>query len=335
MCVLNKLLKSFQVRANVVFPILIPTLIAAPITAFNARALASLVTVAGSALTKRLNVILEALLKALESPECTIHSEITEALRAIMTSITEDDSLHALMLQLLAWAKDPSPVRRKSTMGVVQLFYSETTTDTAYYRLDWLAPLVLLLDDGVDDVAHAAWDALDAFVKSVPKQELESLVVVLRKNLEIIGAHGRSVRGLSIEGPGRGPAPVVPIILAGLTTGTNEQREYAAYAIGDLVHRTSEAALKPFVVPLTGPLIRVATQSASLPPPVKTAILTALTIMLDTIPNFVKPFFPQLQRTFIKLLLDTTSGVVRSRAADALGSLVCSLSRIDPVVTEL
>lgn len=252
-----------------------------------------------------------------------------------MSSVTESDALHALMLQLLAWAKDPSPLRRASSMGAVQLFFSESKTDTTYYRVDWIVRLTTLLDDRVDEVIHAAWAALDVFVKSIPKEDLESLVVALRKNLESIGAPGRFVPGLSIEGPGRGPAPLVPVILAGLTSGTNEQREYAAFAIGDLVERTSEAALKPFVVPLTGPLIRVATQSASLPPPVKTAILTALKIMLDRIPSFVKPFFPQLQRTFVKLLLDSTSSVVRTRAADALGSLMCSVTRVDPVVVEL
>ena len=45
---------------------MIPTLIATPMTVFNARALASLVTVAGNAPSKRLTVILSALIKVLE-----------------------------------------------------------------------------------------------------------------------------------------------------------------------------------------------------------------------------------------------------------------------------
>ena len=48
------------------FPVSILTLIATPMTMFNARALASLVTVAGNALSKRLTVILNALVKVLE-----------------------------------------------------------------------------------------------------------------------------------------------------------------------------------------------------------------------------------------------------------------------------
>jgi hypothetical protein len=128
---------------------------------------------------------------------------------------------------------------------------------------------------------------------------------------------------------------MVPIIIAGLTTGSNEQREQAAYAIGDLVERTDENAIKPFVVPFTGPLIRVATQATTYPPGVKSAILSALTSMLERIPLFVKPFFPQLQRTFVKSISDPSSSAVRSKAAEALGVLMKNQPRVDPVIIEL
>lgn len=128
---------------------------------------------------------------------------------------------------------------------------------------------------------------------------------------------------------------MVPIIIAGLTTGSNEQREQAANAIADLVERTEETAIKPFVVPFTGPLIRVATQATTYPPGVKVAILHALATMLARIPAFVKPFFPQLQRTFVKSASDPSSLAVRTRAAQALGELMKNQPRVDPVITEL
>jgi hypothetical protein len=102
-----------------------------------------------------------------------------------------------------------------------------------------------------------------------------------------------------------------------------------------LVERTEENAIKPFVVPFTGPLIRVATQATTYPPAVKTGILSALTTMLERIPTFVKPFFPQLQRTFVKSASDPASVVVRTKAAFALGVLMKNQPRVDPVVTEL
>jgi hypothetical protein len=64
------------------------------------------------------------------------------------------------------------------------------------------------------------------------------------------------------------------------------------------------------------------------PPAVKTAILSALTLMLERIPVFVKPFFPQLQRTFIKSASDPASNVVRTRVGQALGVLMRGNKRI-------
>ncbi|KAF8434348.1 armadillo-type protein [Boletus edulis BED1] len=330
---LQALQEVMSVRAATVFPVLVPTLIASPMTVFNARALASLVTVAGNALSKRLIVILNALIKVLEEEEDEeLLAALDEALRALLRSIEDPEGLNTLMLLLLGWTKSDAPTRRASACDLFAIFCEESSLDSSLYRVDWVRQLVSLFDDPEVGVHTAAWKAFDTLVKSVPKDELEPLVVPLRRTIEGTGAPGRSVPGFSLS---KGVAPTVPIIIAGLTTGNNEQRENAAYAIGDLVERTEESAIKPFVVPFTGPLIRVATQATTFPPGVKTAILSALTAMLARIPNHVKPFFPQLQRTFVKSVSDPSSIVVRTRAADALGVLMRSQPRVDPVVTEL
>lgn len=44
---------------------------------------------------------------------------------------------------------------------------------------------------------------------------------------------------------------------------------------------------------------------------------------------------PQLQRTFAKSLADTSSEILRSRAAQALGTLITLTPRIDPLIAEL
>ena len=97
-----------QVRANTVFPVLIPTLVATPMTAFNARALASLVTVAGSALSKRLTVVLTALVKVTESSTIDsvdeeLRNAADEAIVALLSSINDSEALNSLMLLLLEW----------------------------------------------------------------------------------------------------------------------------------------------------------------------------------------------------------------------------------------
>lgn len=89
------------------FPVLIPTLTAIPMTVFNARALASLVSVAGSALSRRLTVILGTLVKVMETQELEqdeeLKSAVDEALQALLESISDAEGLNTLMLLLLGW----------------------------------------------------------------------------------------------------------------------------------------------------------------------------------------------------------------------------------------
>ncbi|KAF5363220.1 hypothetical protein D9758_008404 [Tetrapyrgos nigripes] len=332
---LEALHEVMSVRATTVFPVLIPTLTAIPMTVFNARALGSLVTVAGNALSKRLTAILGSLVKVVEEDQNEeLQEAVDEALRALLTSINDAEGLNTLMMILLGWIKHDSPKRRVSGFNFFAMFCEESSIDASLYRVDWIRQFIPAMEDSQVTVHTAAQHALDVFVKSLPKDELEPLVVPLRRSIESTGTPGQhcDIPGFSLP---KGIAPMVPIIIAGLTTGSNEQREAASCAIGDLVERTAPESFKPFVVPFTGPLIRVATQATTYPPAVKTGILSALTSMLERIPLFVKPFFPQLQRTFVKSASDPASVAVRNRAAKALGVLMGNQPRVDPVVTEL
>jgi hypothetical protein len=74
-------------------------------TVFNARALASLVTVAGNALSRRLSVILSALVKVYEGDKDEeLDSALDEALRALFASINDAEGLNTLMMILIGWS---------------------------------------------------------------------------------------------------------------------------------------------------------------------------------------------------------------------------------------
>jgi len=211
--------------------------------------------------------------------------------------------------------KSGNPTRRASACKLLGSFCEESSLNDSLYGVDWIRQLVSLMDDQKVVMHTAAWQAFDAFVKSVPKDELEPLVVMLRRSIDPAGAPGRHVHGFSLP---KGIAPMVPIVIAGPTTGSNEQRKNAAYAIGNLVTHTEDSALKPYNVQITDPLIRVAAQATAYPPGVESAILRALTTMLDkTTLAFVKPSFPQLQYTFVKATSDPGSLAVikKHRAA--------------------
>lgn len=156
--------------------------------------------------------------------------------------------------------------------------------------MDWIRQLISAFDDRQPDVVTAAWEALDLFVKSIDKSEHEDLVVPMRRSIESTGAPGRTVPGLDRP---KGVQSIVPILLAGILSGTQEQREQAAYGIGDVVQRTSEASIKPFIIQLTGPLIRVISGQA-IAAQIKNAMYVlysaALTLVSQPLLSFLKRF---------------------------------------------
>lgn len=329
---LQALKEVMSVRANSVFPVLLPTLTVQPISAFNARAIGALVQVAGSALNRRIDTLLGALVKSLEAnPEEEVREELQDAVKSLVSAVEDSDGIHLLEMLLIGWAKDVNPVRRATACNIFGTMCQVNDADTDDYRTDWIRILVSLFDDSVDEVVTAAWEALEHFIKTVDKSELEDLVVPLRRSIEAVGAPGRPVPGFSRP---KGVQSIVPVLLAGILSGTQEQREQAALAIGELVQRTTETAIKPYIIQLTGPLIRVIS-GQSIAPQIKGAILSTLTVLLEEVPQLVRPFHPQLTRTFVKSASDPAALSVRNRAAAGLGELMKHQPRVDPLITEL
>jgi hypothetical protein len=95
-----------------------------------------------------------------------------------------------------------------------------------------------------------------------------------------------------------------------------EVREAAAEGLGELVVLTSEEGLKPFVVAITGPLIRII--GDRFPPETKAAILATLGLLIRRAGPGLKPFVPQLQTTFLKCLNDPVSGAARVKQAEQM-----------------
>jgi hypothetical protein len=125
----------------------------------------------------------------------------------------------------------------------------------------------------------------------------------------------------------------VQVYLQGVLVGKNsEVREEAAEGLREAVMSTTTAAIKPHVIPITGPLIRIL--GDKYPGSVKSAILGALAVMIEKGGLALKPFVPQLQTTFVKCLSDANRSV-RQRAAAALGRLMTLQPRVDPLVGDL
>lgn len=317
-------------RSNIILPNLLPTLITTPISAFNAKALASLAEVASSSMTRRLPNILNALMdNIVTTKDEALASDLGTSFDTILLSVDEYDGLNTMMSAMLALAKHDDHRRRAEADLHLAKFFEHTDTDFSRYYPVLIRALLIAFDDSDKEVVKAAWTALNALMQKLRKEEMESLVVSTRTTLNQVGVAGHALPGFSLP---KGINAILPIFLQGLMNGSADQRTQAALALSDLIDRTSSESLRPFVTQITGPLIRVVSERST---ELKAAILLTLNNLLEKIPTFLKPFLPQLQRTFAKSLADPSSEVLRSRAAKALGTLITMTPRIDPLIAEL
>lgn len=319
-------------KSDVIFPILIPTLLAPPIDAFRASALGSLAEVAGSALYKRLSIIINALVDAIigTSEDESTKGALELALDRVFLSVNDDEGLHPLLQQIMSLLKSDNIEKRIAVLERLPNFFDKTVLDFDVYIPNFVSHAILSLDDEDQRVVNGNFNALSTLLKKVDKPTLEKLVKPAKQSLALTGRQGQDVAAFKLP---RGPNCVLPIFLHGLMYGSNDEREESALAIADVVSKTPAANLKPFVSVITGPLIRVVGERFS--SDIKAAILFALNVLFIKIPMFLRPFIPQLQRTFVKSLSDATNETLRLRAAKALGALIEHQPRVDPLVIEL
>jgi hypothetical protein len=320
-----------QARSNIILPNLLPTLLISPMSAFNARAIASLAEVASSAMTRRLPNILNTIMdNVIATKDEDLREELESSFDKVLLSVDEFDGLNTAMSAMLGLSKHDDERRRARADLHLAKFFAESEVDFSRYYPDLIRALLVSFDDGDKEVVKAAWTALSTLTtKRLRKEEMESLVISTRQTLHQVGVAGADLPGFSLP---KGVNAILPIFLQGLMNGSVDQRTQAALAISDVIDRTSAKSLQPFVTQITGPLIRVVTERST---EVKAAILLTLNNLLEKIPLFLKPFLPQLQRTFAKSLADTSSDVLRARAAKALGTLIKLTPRVDPLIAEL
>ncbi|CCF57283.1 hypothetical protein KAFR_0C02900 [Kazachstania africana CBS 2517] len=318
-------------KSDVIFPILIPSLLSPPIDSFRASALGSLAAVAGSALYKRLPVIINSLVNSMitdDSEERTAALEL--ALDKVFLSVTEEAGLHPLLQQIMSLLKSDDHKKRVVILERLPTFFDNTVLEFDLYVPDFVSHAILSLDDKDSRIVKANYEALATLIKKQDKATLERLVKTAKDTLHLVGTQGEDLAAFTLP---KGPNCVLPIFLHGLMYGSSDEREAAALGIADVVSKTPAANLKPFVSAITGPLIRVVGERFN--SDIKAAILFALNILFVKIPQFLRPFIPQLQRTFVKSLSDASNETLRLRAAKALGTLIEYQPRVDPLVTEL
>lgn len=321
-------------KSDVIFPILIPTLLTPPIDVFKVKALSSLASVAGTALYSRLGLIINTLLQAVINAKSEgteeEQAEVQEAFDKILLSIDDDNGVLPVMQQIMSLIKHQDPVKRAAICERLGVFFANTTLDYSVYLQDLVSQFILSLGDKDPEVVKGVFEALSALIKAQDKLSLEKLVKPAHQALSISGVKGEELAGFALP---KGPSCILPVFSHGLMYGSSEQKELSALSIADIIIRTPAANLKPFATTITGPLIRVIGERVS--SDIKSAILSALTNLLLKIPQFLRPFIPQLQRTFVRSLSDPSNEKLRNGAVAALGVLIEFQPRVDSLVTEL
>lgn len=318
-----------RTQPDAVVPVVLPALVRAPISPSHAHALVEVLPVTGDALAPHVAAVLGGVAASC-APNDPDAEPVLGVADALFASLHHVDALHQAMVQLLGWLSHRTPERRTLGCQLLVRFAAHTPMPWDDYTIDYLRKLVSLFADDAEDVRAAALAALHACVQSVHKDEWGTLVVPLRRALETTGAPQQPLAGLCQP---RGAGPFVPVLLHGLLQGTAEQREQGALGLAELVEKSTPDSIKPFITSMVGPLIRLCGDRHA--PPVKSAILTSLDAMVHQVPALVRPFYPQLQRSFQKALSDPASGTVRAKAAHALGFLMGLQQRVEGVVQEL
>ncbi|RXH82519.1 hypothetical protein DVH24_036860 [Malus domestica] len=333
---LDGLKQILSVRISAVLPHILPKLVHLPLTAFNAHALGAVAEVAGPGLNSHLGTVLPALLSAMSADEKEVQKLAKEAAETVVLVIDEE-GVESLLSELVRAVSDSQASIRRSSSYLIGYFFKSSKLYLVDEAPNVISTLIVLLSDSDSATVAASWEALSRVVSSVPKEVLPSYIKLVRDAVSTSrDKERRKKKGGPILIPGfclpKALQPLLPIFIQGLTSGSAELREQAALGLGELIEVTSEQALKEFVIPITGPLIRII--GDRFPWQVKSAILSTLTIMIRKGGMALKPFLPQLQTTFVKCLQDSTR-IVRSSAALALGKLSALSTRVDPLVGDL
>uniref|UniRef100_A0AAR2KIY6 TOG domain-containing protein n=1 Tax=Pygocentrus nattereri TaxID=42514 RepID=A0AAR2KIY6_PYGNA len=326
---LDGLKQVMAVKSRSVLPYLVPKLTAPPV---NTRVLAFLSSVTGDALTRHLGVILPALLSSLKDKLGTDEGpQELSSCQTVILSVEDEVGQRIIIEDLLEATRGPDAGLREASVTILNAYFSRTRLDYSAHTRTLLSGLMRLLNDPNPEVLNQSWDTINSITKKLDAGSQLALIDDLHRDIRSAAAE---VKGEHLPGfclPKKGVTCILPVLREGVLTGSPEQKEEAARALGGVIKLTSAEALRPSVIHITGPLIRILGDRFAWT--VKTALLETLTLLLAKVGIALKPFLPQLQTTFLKALQDS-SRAVRLRAAEALGQLVSIHTKVDPLFAE-
>ncbi|MCP9259641.1 hypothetical protein DINM_002573 [Dirofilaria immitis] len=295
--VLDGLSQIMRLNGRQMLPYVLPKLTRSPV---NVSALCALSAVAGDSLNRNISRILDSMLD-----NCTTDEEINQCLEVIL-SVSDDDGISVIVTTLLQRAQSYNHI--PSSM-LIRFFTKNTKHDLSNFVDEILPGTLLLYNSAVNEVIENAIETLLYVCQSLDQKQMLSILSTLKQVLlSFQKTTGNSIPGFALS---KGISPLLLIIREAILSGSAELKEQAAETLGTLVLLSTADALKPHVVNITGPLIRVLDRRAS------------------------TPFLATASKYFLKALQDTTARKVRLCAGGALSRLISIHRNPDLIVLEL
>merc|ERR1719431_1608676 len=180
-----------------------------------------------------------------------------EGTKTLILSVEDDVGVHVIIDELIAASRNQNPGIRKVSANLLAMFCKESKGEYGQYIQQLFRCAVQLMNDVDEDVYTGGWEALDALVKHLdPSEQLQHLSS-LRQAIKYVKDDVRSnqLPGFCILK--KGITPILPIFREGMLNGPQEVKEQTAAVLGEITSLTSAAAIRPSVVHITGPLIRI------------------------------------------------------------------------------
>jgi len=339
-------------RGRELLPVVVPRFLVSPMSHSHAHALGTIAEVTGDSIHHMLHKILPVLASELADADQEAKSDVIEAsvrrdalfdCGSKVVSVVESGGVHWLGTELIKLMSAEEAGLRKWGLRMLEAFFKGNTSCDYVDQVPlFLKEMSARFTDQESEVLEANRDALMALVKARPMEEFMNHLEFLRNLIVSLVSDAKHRKGASQDQKNnfmlpafnvtKGIEPLLIVYQHALQNGSPLLREVAASGIGEMVELTDAAFLKPFLIKVTGPLIRVV--GDRFPSGVKAAILTTLRLLLDKGARQLKPFVPQLQTSFVKALSDDAKAV-RDRGAKALGQLMEMSNRVDPVIGDL
>ncbi len=324
-----------RIQGGPILENLVPHLTQDPLSLTKARTLSSLASVAGDYLAPHLNQVLRALFIVTER-EGNEDIQVKQMLVELFSSISQGcvDCFVEYVLYYLTTSRSTY-----ATAQIAQAFSAFVESKSIDYskHIDSIFQTFIPMFIQVKDSVHiCSWNVINTMCTAYAVESLSEHIIVIRdcvKELSFDRFYNRRRDSIAAFSLKNGIQPFIPIYQHCLMHGSQEARECAAHSIGELVNLTDLDSLKPYVIKITGPLIRIVGDRFH--EGIKSAILNTLTIILKKSGILLKPFVPQLQTTFVKALQDPSS-IVREAASDGLGKLmVLNIKKASSLIDEL